>query len=257
MARIYASDTKRIVTAFVEGINAYVELTRRGPDLLPFEFGLLDYEPALWTPEMVVRIRSHGLLWNASQEAARARFVRNHGLAALRFREILSPPHEVSVPDGLDLAAIPDGVLDVYYRARGGVRFAHGCLGRISPIPCLHCSRKATGHGRTSGPAARGGSGATVNSTAYSLDDFVQRYGASFRMLLDVGNWDDSVAMNTPGQSGDPSSTHDRDLFEAWARDQSIPLLYSRERVEAETERRILLRSAARRPVPMVEPKTP
>jgi penicillin amidase len=95
------------------------------------------------------------------------------------------------------------------------------------------------------GPAPRGGSGTTVNSTSYSLDDFVQRYGASFRMLLDVGRWDDSVVMNTPGQSGDPSSPHYRDLFKAWARDESIPLLYSRERIVAETERRILLRPTA------------
>jgi penicillin amidase len=92
------------------------------------------------------------------------------------------------------------------------------------------------------GPAPRGGSGATVNSTAYTLDDFIQRYGASFRMVLDVGSWDDSVAMNTPGQSGDPSSVHYRDLFEAWARDESFPLLYSRERILEATEQRILLR---------------
>ncbi len=128
----YASDTKRIVSSFVAGLNAYVQLTRRRPELLPFEFELLDYEPALWTPETVVRIRSHGLLWNASQEASRAKFVRDHGLAALRFRERLSPPHEVSVPEGLDLSDIPNEVLDVYYRARGGVRFERGDRGQLT-----------------------------------------------------------------------------------------------------------------------------
>jgi penicillin amidase len=92
------------------------------------------------------------------------------------------------------------------------------------------------------GPAPRGGSGTTVNSTSYTLGDFIQRYGASFRMLLDVGSWDDSVVMNTPGQSGDPSSPHYRDLFGAWARDESFPLLFSRERVLAATEQRLVLR---------------
>jgi penicillin amidase len=128
----YASDTKRIVSSFVAGLNAYVQLTRRNPELLPFEFELLDYEPALWTPETVVRIRSHGLLWNASQEASRAKFVRDHGLAALRFRERLSPPHDVRIPDGLDLSAIPNEVLDVYDRARSGVRFKRGDRGQLT-----------------------------------------------------------------------------------------------------------------------------
>jgi penicillin amidase len=95
------------------------------------------------------------------------------------------------------------------------------------------------------GPAPRGGSGATVNATSYTLDDFVQRYGATFRMVLDVGSWDDSVVMNSPGQSGDPSSSHYRDLFESWARDESFPLLYSRERVLSAAERRWVLRPAA------------
>ena len=110
------------------------------------------------------------------------------------------------------------------------------------------------------GPAPRGGSGATVNSTAYRLADFRQLYGASFRMVVDVGEWDRSRAMNSPGQSGaarlaagaaarpgqsgDPRSPHYRDLFEAWARDDSFPLLYSRERIEAVTQRRIRLEPA-------------
>jgi len=95
------------------------------------------------------------------------------------------------------------------------------------------------------GPAARGGSGSTVNATSYTVGDFLQRYGASFRMLLDVGSWDDSVVMNTPGQSGDPSSAHYRDLFEPWARDESFPLLFSRERVLAEARQRLILRPSA------------
>jgi penicillin amidase len=128
----YASDTKRIVTAFVAGVNAYIEETRRSPELLPFEFQLLDYQPALWTPETVVRIRSHGLLWNAREEAARAKFVRDHGLPALRFREQLTPPHEVGVPEGLDLSRIPDDVLDVYSLARGGVRLDRDDRGELT-----------------------------------------------------------------------------------------------------------------------------
>jgi penicillin amidase len=117
----YASDTKRIVTAFVDGLNAYIRLTRQDPKLLPFEFGLLGYEPAMWTPETVVRIRSHGLLWNAATEASRAKFIREHGKQALEFRELLQPPHQLQIPDGLDLSSIPDDVLQVYDLARRSI----------------------------------------------------------------------------------------------------------------------------------------
>jgi penicillin amidase len=127
----YGSDTKRIVQAFVDGVNAYIELTRRRPELLPFEFGRLDYTPGSWTPETVVRIRSHGLLWNASREASRARFIRDHGVAALELREWLQPSHEVEIPEGLDLEEFPDGALDVYHLAHGGVSIERGSDGGL------------------------------------------------------------------------------------------------------------------------------
>jgi penicillin amidase len=125
----YASDTKRIVTAFVAGVNAYIELTRRDPKLLPFEFELLDYAPALWTPETVVRIRSHGLLWNAESEASRARFLRRHPQETLALRERLQPPHALEVPAGLDLKAFPDDALRTYELARRGVSFERNAAG--------------------------------------------------------------------------------------------------------------------------------
>ncbi|MDE2979294.1 MAG: penicillin acylase family protein, partial [Acidobacteriota bacterium] len=68
-----------------------------------------------------------------------------------------------------------------------------------------------------------------------------QRSGASFRMVIDVGNWDASVAMNNPGQSGDPRSPHYRDLFEPWANDQAFPLLYTRPAILEAAEARIEL----------------
>jgi penicillin amidase len=94
------------------------------------------------------------------------------------------------------------------------------------------------------GPVARGGSGDTVGCTTYS-PDFIQTIGASFRVVVDVGEWDNSVAMNSPGQSGDPSSPHFRDLFSAWTEGGSFPLLYSRRLVEDNVSEIILLRPPA------------
>ena len=90
------------------------------------------------------------------------------------------------------------------------------------------------------GPVPRGGSGDTVGNTSYG-SDFKQRSGASFRMVIDVGNWDASVAMNNPGQSGDPRSPHYKDLFEPWAADEAFPLLYTRPAILETAEARIEL----------------
>jgi penicillin amidase len=89
-------------------------------------------------------------------------------------------------------------------------------------------------------PLPRGGSSDTVGATTY-LPDFSQEAGATFRLVVDVGGWDASVVMNSPGQSGDPASPHYADLFALWAADGVVPLLYSRDRIEAVARERIRL----------------
>jgi penicillin amidase len=82
------------------------------------------------------------------------------------------------------------------------------------------------------GPFPRGGGAYTVNVSGYQPASFWNVQGPSFRMVLDVGNWDNSRAINTPGQSGDPASPHYRDLAASWADGNYFPLLYSRAAVE-------------------------
>ncbi|HSJ64384.1 MAG TPA: penicillin acylase family protein [Gemmatimonadaceae bacterium] len=89
------------------------------------------------------------------------------------------------------------------------------------------------------GPAPRGGSAYTVNQTG---NGNLQTSGASFRIIVDTRDWDASVGMNTPGQSGDPRSPYYRNLFDLWATDQFFPLAYSRTRVETVTAERLELR---------------
>jgi len=64
--------------------------------------------------------------------------------------------------------------------------------------------------------------------------------------VVDVGGWDNSLMINSPGQSGDPASPHYSDRFRPWARDEAVPLLYNRRKVEAAAERRIILEPAVR-----------
>ncbi len=119
----YGSDAKRIATAYVAGVNAYIELARQDSDLMPWEFKFLDYEPAAWSSSDTVRIRSHGLVRNVGSEVRRALFVRDNSLEADALRSPLSPEWKTTLPEGLDLDIIPDDVLDVYQLATRGVNF--------------------------------------------------------------------------------------------------------------------------------------
>ena len=93
----------------------------------------------------------------------------------------------------------------------------------------------------SSGTAPMPGTALSPLAATWRPNDYRVVAGASFRMVLDVGAWDNSMAINTPGQSGDPASPHFRDLFPLWAKGQYVPLTYSRQAVEAVTERLISL----------------
>ena len=93
------------------------------------------------------------------------------------------------------------------------------------------------------GPVERPGDGDTVN--AASGANFKQTAGASFRMILDLADWDKSVMTNVPGESGDPGSRHYADLIEEWASGRYHPMLFTRKAVEAATVDKIRLTPAA------------
>ncbi|GEN98792.1 penicillin amidase [Novosphingobium sediminis] len=89
---------------------------------------------------------------------------------------------------------------------------------------------------RRVGPLGIGGGASTPNAASWS-GDFLLTAGPSVRLVMDVGEWDNSVAINTPGQSGDPASPHYRDLFARWAGGAYVPFVWSRARVMQEAER--------------------
>jgi penicillin amidase len=91
------------------------------------------------------------------------------------------------------------------------------------------------------GPLELPGSASTPRAATYRTFDYAAIGGASVRMVLDAGQWDNSVIINTPGQSGDPFSPHYRDLFALWAAGDYVPLLFSRAAVEREAESVITL----------------
>ena len=88
------------------------------------------------------------------------------------------------------------------------------------------------------GPWPRGGDGNTVGSTG---DGPNQRSGATFRLIVEAGDWDGAMGTNSPGQSGNVDSPHFRDLFELWKDDRYFPVKYTRPAVTAVTEARTIL----------------
>jgi penicillin amidase len=91
------------------------------------------------------------------------------------------------------------------------------------------------------GPVPRPGDEYTVNATGYYDNSFSQVSGASYREILDLNEWDHSVAVNTPGQSGQPSSPHYSDLLPLWSEGKYFPMVYSREAVEKEVTDKLVL----------------
>lgn len=65
--------------------------------------------------------------------------------------------------------------------------------------------------------------------------------GASYREIFDVANWDRSLVINTPGQSGQPGSTFYGNLLQDWADNKYFNLAFSKEAVEKAVAHRLTL----------------
>jgi len=131
----YAPGVKEETQAFVAGINAYVDEVLSGARPLPVEFKLTQSTPDHWTPEDVVRIRSHALVGNVTSEVARARVACTVSLAADTLRKRLTPDHTAQIPEGLDPCVVPDDVLKDYILGTEPVAFARDArkLAALSP----------------------------------------------------------------------------------------------------------------------------
>ncbi len=89
------------------------------------------------------------------------------------------------------------------------------------------------------GPLPRGGNGYTPGATGNNLR---QSHGASFRMIVNTGDWDATMGTNAPGQSGDPKSPFYRNLFESWAKDEFFPVYFSKEKIESHQASKVTLK---------------
>jgi penicillin amidase len=120
----YHPQGEEIISAFVRGINSYVDLTRENPDLLPVEFRLLGVTPGHWTPEVVVS-RHNGLFRNATAEVRLAKGVRAVGPEKLKeFQDFHPGDPDLRPAEGLDLEYITDEIVSLYEETRSSIQFS-------------------------------------------------------------------------------------------------------------------------------------
>jgi len=121
-------------------------------------------------------------------------------------------------------------------RARHGSHPDRWAWGRIRPLTLAHplSQRRPLDRIFNLGPFPWGGDTNTVAQAAVDpLDPTANTFFMpSLRMVLDIGNWDESRFALPGGQSGNPLSSHYADLLDFWRRGDGVPILWSRERID-------------------------
>ncbi|HXA35761.1 MAG TPA: sodium-dependent transporter [Steroidobacteraceae bacterium] len=146
-------------------------------------------------------------------------------------------------------------LLDALQSARARLALLQGTdvqrwsWGQLHQVRFLHPLDQAAGAADLldRGPVQRPGDEDVLQATGFEGDSFAQVDGASYREIFDLANWDESRAINVPGQSGQPQSKHYDDLLAMWSEGRYFPLVYSRSAVDrATTDTMQLVPHAAR-----------
>ncbi len=119
----YHPDGIEIISSFVNGINAYIDLTSRNPDLLPVEFKMLGLKPDYWTPEVVVS-RHNGLFRNVGSEISLARRLESIDPADLvKYSDFQPEQPDLQISEQLDLSLLSNRITSLYSAGRSSIRF--------------------------------------------------------------------------------------------------------------------------------------
>lgn len=184
----YAPDTRSLVTAFVDGVNAYIAEVRADTSKLPIEFSLLGFLPEQWAPTVpLTRVTSLSGVSNGASELLRARLVALVGAKRANTLRETHPHRDLDPVPGLDYSGLNASAL--------------GGMGQVyTDVP--------------------------------------------FSRIEGSNNW---VVSGRKTASGKPIlAEHYADLLHPWADGEYFPLVFSRARVEAETQHVLWLEPATR-----------
>jgi penicillin amidase len=97
------------------------------------------------------------------------------------------------------------------------------------------------------GPFGVPGGNDTVNALwRYALDGYDCYGGVSYRQIIDVSEFSNSIAIFAPGQSGHPLSDHYADLIDLFLEGKYHPMLFHRTDVEKEKKHTLFLKPEKR-----------
>ncbi len=87
------------------------------------------------------------------------------------------------------------------------------------------------------GPFPVGGGEAIVNATGWSVvDGYETNWLPSMRMIVDLGNLENSLTVHTTGQSGHAFNKHYDDMSSMWANIEYYPMLWTLDAVNEDTD---------------------
>jgi penicillin amidase len=110
----YAPDAREIAAAFVEGVNAQIDLVNAHPGKLPIEFAMTGGRPDRWTIDVVIgRLAGYVMTGNASRELRRALLAKSVGVPRTLDIMPIEPRVDLELPDGLDLSDLNPDILKV------------------------------------------------------------------------------------------------------------------------------------------------
>ena len=92
------------------------------------------------------------------------------------------------------------------------------------------------------GPFTTGGGESIVNATGWSVrDGYETNWLPSMRMIVDLGNLNNSLTVHTTGQSGHAYHPHYVDMAEMWANIEYYPMLWDQAAVTQNAEGHLVL----------------
>src|SRR5690606_29367332 len=116
----------KIVSAYVAGVNAFIDETEKDPSLLPVEFELLGIRPQHWTWDVVIS-RHQGLLGNVNKELEIARMVSLLGEDKVKELYYFHPfEPKLTIDPSIPEALLFKDILGLYNAYRSPVKFEPG-----------------------------------------------------------------------------------------------------------------------------------
>lgn len=168
--------------------------------------------------------------------------VRRMGHLAALLRE--QPPGWFTQSWPAEIAATLRSVV-TDLRAKHGENPALWAWGHVRPLRLRHLIDRWPPLDRifNLGPIPWGGDANTLSqASAMPLDPTGNPgFVASLRMVVDVGDWENSRFILPGGQSGNPYSPHYADQFPLWRRGEGVPIAWSDDAVRRATRRTLRL----------------